>query len=371
MYMKPSLTILLAAIGISMAACSSDHDKSSPTPEPGNRKAIAFDASAPKAPRTPTTTQNLEFFKVWGFVDGVTFMEDVDVTKTDGNWEYSPTMFWPADNKPVNFYSYSPKIKTILPNNENNPDIPGFINFGSTDLLYGVNIGETAGDGPTASQVHINFRHALSQIRFTLKRKSEAGHPALKVDVTKVQLVNILSVGSFHFPDSSTISTSETVGEWVDQTKIDNTIEGPDPGNRDLDNPVIYTGSAVTLTDTPKELLSTNYIFAIPQTLSKTGMNGSKRVGSYVKVLCAIYDEKSQIRLWPSTDTPEYDPETGCAYLYFPLDNGHNGESKWDMGRAYVYHLSIGVPDKTSAIQFDITVDEYGNFQGSDLTTPE
>lgn len=64
MYMKPSLTILLAAIGISMAACSSDHDKSSPTPEPGNRKAIAFDASAPKAPRTPTTTQNLEFFKV-------------------------------------------------------------------------------------------------------------------------------------------------------------------------------------------------------------------------------------------------------------------------------------------------------------------
>lgn len=210
------------------------------------------------------------------------------------------------DGKKVNFYSYSPSIVTAEENTPENPDIPGFVNRGKTDLLYGVNIGESS----TNRVVKINFRHALSQIKFRLKRMPAAqAKQAIKVDVKKVELTGIYSVGSFDFPDSTTAPEAihTIVGKWTNLT--------------DIGNPVIYEGEQ-TLTDTPTELNSTEYAYAIPQELIRSTVTNSNYEGAYVKVLCDIYDEATGIKIWPSTTDANYDDMTGCGIRVFPAKRG-------------------------------------------------
>lgn len=83
-----------------------------------------------------------------------------------------------------------------------------------------------------------------------------------------------------------------------------------------------------------------------------------------MKVLCDIYDEATGIKIWPSTTDANYDDMTGAGYVYFPL-NGDNAQSpRWELGKSYVYTLTVGVPDEGSGyIDFDITVDNYSEFE--------
>lgn len=337
--------VLLAAAGVSLIACSDDHDNAPSRP---SGKAIVFNATAPRASRSVITTGSLNNFRVTAFVNGQKYMDNVSVWKSDGGWTYTPMMYWPADAS-VNFFSYAPGVRSEgdVSLSENGPaDLDGFVNSGTTDLLYGVNMNES---GATTNMVKINFRHALSQVRFTFRRKDEA--PAIRVDVRNVDLIKINSEGNFQFPRETTSQGSAVTGKWSGQSAYA--------------NPVIYNGGVVTLTDSPQELLSTGYIFAIPQTLEPSELKGTTRKGSYVRVLCSIYHEDTGVKLWPSKEgTHDYDSATGCGYLYFPLDGGgaEGAVSGWESGKAYVYNIEIGVPNNAAAIQFDVTVDEYIDF---------
>lgn len=345
--MKLSNTLLVMAATTAIASCSNDKSENPPVP---SDEAIAFNASAPLAPRSVITTGSLTDFRVTAFVDGKEYMNNVLVTKHGGSWTYTPTMYWPAD-KEVNFFSYAPGSGSgNAAHSDGKTDLTGFVNDGNTDLLYGVNMHES---GEKTNMVTINFRHALSQIRFAFTRKTE--NPPIRVDVMKVDLVNILSQGDFNFPHETTSQGNKVVGEWSNQSV--------------MTNPVIYSGPAVTLTDNPKQLLSSSYIFAVPQTLQPSEISGTGRKGSFVRALCAIYHEESGLKLWPTSSTPDRDEATGCGYLYFPLDaSGSDGAIKtWDEGKAYRYNISIGVPKTSSAIQFDVTVDQYENFANPDL----
>lgn len=345
--MKAINAFTILAIGAGVAACSNDHDWDGPQPGGAGGDAIEFTASAPRAPRDVSTTENLQKFFVTAYTEGTLFMDNVEVSRlASGSWEYTPRMYWPAEGS-VNFYSYTPDITAHVHQTENGADIPGYVNPGNVDLLYGVNMDETAPEGGGAKQVKVNFRHALSQVRFKLRRQDGAHNP-LRVDVSGVQLMNVCSTGTFDFPRATTSAGSDVRGEWSDAK----TVVSPD----------IYKGDVVTLTSDAQLIGNTGYVFALPQTLA-TSVESDYQ-GAYVRVLCSIYDEASGVKLWPSASAPTYDQASGNGYLYFPLASP---PAVWDAGKAYVYSLTIGVPRSSSAIEFDVTVDDYQDFADIEL----
>ena len=337
-----SAALLVSAAGLS--SCSKDDDNTPDVPRP-SKEAISFNVTVPKAARGVTTTSSINDFSVWAFTGNELFMNNVKVNREGSVWNYSPTMFWPADNAEVNFYCVSPTIPGNVLTATPTPDIPGFINnTGSVDLLYAVNMKQTAGE---TGQVKVNFRHALSQVRFKLRRQ-DGTHNPLRVEVGAVQVMNICSTGTFNFPRATTSADSDVRGEWSD-TK---TTVSPD----------IYRGETITLTSEAQLVGNSGYIFTVPQILATSVENGYE--GAYVRVLCSIYDETSGVKLWPSTSASTYDQASGSGYLYFPLAST---PSTWDAGKAYVYSLTIGMPQGSSAIEFDVTVDDYQDFADIEL----
>lgn len=345
--MKLIYAFTILAIGAGISACSDDKDYDGPQPGETGRNAIEFAATAPRAPRTVSTTENLDKFYVTAYTDGMLFMDNVEVIRTgSGAWGYTPRMYWPSDGT-VNFYSYTPDIVANVHHDESGTDIPGYVNPGDIDLLYGVNMDESAPAGGGDKQVKVNFRHALSQVRFKLRRQDGAHNP-LRVEVGAVQLMNICSTGTFNFPRETTSADSEARGEWT--------------GTSSVVSPDIYRGENISLTSDYQLVGNTGYIFAVPQTLVTSSETDYQ--GAYVRVLCSIYDEASGVKLWPSASASSYDQASGSGYLYFPLATS---PSTWDAGKAYVYNITIGMPQGSSAIEFDVTVDDYQDFADVEL----
>ncbi|MCI9285771.1 MAG: fimbrillin family protein [Muribaculaceae bacterium] len=79
--------MLLSAVGLGFTACSSDDD----TPVDG--KAMRFNVTVPRAPRAATTTQSINQFNLYSFVDGAEYMSNVTVTRNGTEWEASPAMY--------------------------------------------------------------------------------------------------------------------------------------------------------------------------------------------------------------------------------------------------------------------------------------
>lgn len=334
--MKTSFLLTGLIAPLLFASCSSDDDQ---TIVPGT-KAISFSASAPSASssKAVTTTSDLRSFRVYGFVDRQIYMNGVHVTRSDNGWAYSPVMYWPVD-KTVNFYSYSPDIITTdKPDNNintDNPDIPGYVNEGTTDLLYGVNLGLSSG------QVKINFRHALSQVVFRLKRVPTS---PIAITVTSVDMTGTYTSGSFRFPRETT-----------EEGNIDN-VKGTWSEWDNVKTVNLYNGTPVTLTDTPVTLNNTERIFTIPQSLS--AKSGTDR-GACLRLTCRIADKESGVIIWPQPTEEGYDEASKTAYIYFPLAST---EQAWEPGKAYRYTISVGVPHSSGAIEFDVTVDKYQSY---------
>lgn len=333
---------IATTVVLTLSACS--HQESD-APSMGNM--ITFNASAPLSGRQVVTTNSLQEFKVWAFANGKPYMSDVHVGRTENGWSYAPSMYWPAD-APLNFYSYSPSIKTATTSDDSNPDIPGFINGGKTDLLYAVNIGETRG-GANATPVQINFRHALSQVRFQMRpRVAKPGEQALSVKVKALDLLGTNTEGSFNFPLASTTIGNQVSGEWTDQKAIANKN--------------IYEGTEILNTDTPVELITSGYIFSIPQKLTKSEVSGNNYSGVYARVLCEIFDRNTGVKIWPEATDAVSD---GAGYIYFPLNSNDQANSEWQIGKAYRYTLNIDVPATSNKIDFDVTVEEFPDFINS------
>ena len=360
-----TLTVMLVgAATLALGACSSDDDNNQPA-NPTN--AIEFNVTVPGS-RAVTSTTSISAFKVWAFVPSNSnplFMNGVEVTRplTGGNWSYSPVMYWPVD-KAVNFYSISPAIKTTTSPNQGTEDIPGYVNDGTTDLLYAVTMNQVRDETQNAQAVKLNFRHAMSRILFNLQRLERPESP-IQVEVDKVEIININSVGTFVYPRETTapLNESKVVGNWAE-----NTITTPR-------SYTIYDGESVELTDNykpiPKEEVTEGRVeFAIPQTLtpSTVSADGQTYGGAYVRVFCSIYDENTGVKLWPGKEVPGYDEQSGNAYIYFPLCGENAVYKKWEIGKAYAYNLTVDIPSSTSTtIEFDVTVDEYPEFTGTDL----
>ena len=350
MRLSSSLWILGAVGLLGLASCSDDDNKDV---KDENRQ-IQFNVTVPRASRAEVTTTNtINNFRMWAFVNGNRFMDGVTVTRPleGGNWTYSPIMYWPLEQD-VNFYGISPSDITTTQDpvqGDANPDIPGFVNrAGLTDLLYSVNMKERE-----SGRVQVNFRHALSQLQFQFRRLERDKSP-IRVEVIGVDLVGTNTVGDFKYPKETTSSSSsdKVHGTWSNQTTIK--------------TETLYDSTKVTLTKDYQVINNTGYAFVIPQDLV-AGVADDTSVGAFVAVKCAIYDQNTNLKLWPAKTVPGYDDNTGSAYIYFPLRNETSNVLAWEPGKRYNYNITIGVPQTSTTIGFDVTVDEYGDFMQSDL----
>lgn len=328
--------------GISLlAACSNTSDNEEPS---STNNVISLSATVPKAATRsePTTTASIKEFVVYAFTEGSTLINGARVTREGGIWTYSPAAYWPVN--PVNFYAYSPEINTSASIVGDGSNIPGYLNDGTVDLLYSVNKNVIQ----QAAPVLLNFRHALSRVSILLSSTNSR----IRVAVSYVTISNIYRMGSFSFPQSSTLaSTPDVVGSW---------------SNLKLSAPfitysIIDESEQYDLTPQPTNLtLNTlNHSYIIPQPLTDVQLSGSGYSGNYIEVDCIIYDAVSGAVLWPNSNTPDYMlvPHTNTGRIVFPATS--ETVNAYLPGHAYVYNIQINNPDVLDKIEFDVTVDDY------------
>ena len=133
--------------------------------------AIQFEnAFVQNATRVGTTTNTLEAFDVWAYIEnkGGIVLVDEDVTKGNGQWGYANLQYWAPGH---NYY-----FTALAPMNSANwdynqaADVVTFTNVdGTEDLLYAYKKVNTDGLtlGGSMEAVKLNFAHLLSKVNFT------------------------------------------------------------------------------------------------------------------------------------------------------------------------------------------------------------
>lgn len=175
--MKKIFLIALAAIG--MTACMQDEVMDIPT-----GGAITFDkAFVGNATKAVVTTDNLEAFQVWGYVNQPSgkLFEGTEVTKTGDAWTYQGTQYWAPENE-YHFAAIAPVSSQW--DNLTYPGILTFTNDGATDLIYATKQVTSAAAGNTNPAVAFEFDHLLSKVKLTFTN----GFPTENVTVALTEI---------------------------------------------------------------------------------------------------------------------------------------------------------------------------------------
>lgn len=340
---------------------------------------IDFSVTAGKLTRAEaTTTSSINEFNVWAFTDGKTYMNGTTVNKgTDSKWTYTGTKFWPETS--VDFFAVSPatpKGGTVSVTNESKT-----INYtanGIEDLLYAANFNETK-DKHATSPVTVNFRHALSQIVFKVRKTSTS---SINVKVKGIKVVGVANTSTLTWATSFT-------GDNLSEKGITDTETGDSWGT--WATPTGETSyTAVDLADASEVTTTASFLtsdagngalFLMPQTLKPwltLSDKGEATITGTARLLvnCQITDELSGIQLWPETGGE-------FAEVAISLSNPTNDPNKteddpherWMQGKKYIYTLIFGEgggykpdpdpddPDDPEPvlvpITFTVTVDEF------------
>lgn len=366
--------LVVALSAVALTACNNDE-----VMEVNQGRGISFQVATEASTRaTATTTSTIDNFKVWGFTDNKTLMEEV-VTYENSEWTYGGTIFWPATA--VDFYSVSPNDVTGVNITKDEQKITNFtVNDDQSkqvDLLYAVNKGEKRTDHEAGEKVDINFRHALSQIIFKAKNTNEN----LKVIVKGVKIGNINKAGDFIYPTSSTTTqnteedgtiVAATQGRWSSVNTAATFSAGMNAGGVTLDGKVETAVDLTAATGSDASKSYTGALFMIPQDLTPwdpktTGALSTTNEGVYFLLDCKILSGTNKdIIVWPtaSADTDN----DGFADVAIPAS-----KLTWDQGKKYIYTFVFGEgggyepgidpdPDPTLiGIDFTVTVDEFIN----------
>ena len=138
---------------------------------------IAFEntyvQNATRANDPSTTTNNIQEFSVWAYmnaVDGVVF-DDETVSRSGDDWTYTNTQYWMPGN---NYYFAAfagdrTAIETLPATMETNGlGVVKFTNVdGTNDILYSEAVVEDA--AANQAPVALTFKHLLSKVKFTFK----------------------------------------------------------------------------------------------------------------------------------------------------------------------------------------------------------
>lgn len=340
------LALPCLALSLMAASCSKDDDK-----QPSQTgQEIRFQVVAPATPRmahVETTTQTINQFLLNAFVNQRPFITNLQVTGGNGNWQYTPAYYWPANT--VNFYAVSPMELKSATGVTGDSFKMSYANTGETDMLYSVAAGQQQTSATTPQPVLLNFRHALARVAVLLR----SSNTQLSVQVNQVALANIKSTGIFEFPKETTAQNTNIKGSWSEQ----NAIVSPTIYTPDTKNPGLLTGN-------PTEFSNKNYNFAMPQDLAQVVPESVIVEGSYIEVRCKISDTKGNA-LWPNATTPaDNKDEQGNGIIRYPLCRD-NAPMNWEAGKAYLYNIDIKEAPGLEKISFDVTVDEINYDQNT------
>ena len=192
--MKKIFVAVLAMAGV--VACNTVDTLDVPQ-NPEIRFANAFVENATRADEAldpSTTTESLNAFDVWGFMDNVTgtVFEGEDVTGSKDNFTYANTQYWAPGHK-YYFYAVAPMNSVdVVPATEDADAKAGLgtINFenidGTVDLLYAAQQAVDAPDFGVAKTVMLTFNHLLSKVKFTFTNGFT--NPNAYIDVKNVRM---------------------------------------------------------------------------------------------------------------------------------------------------------------------------------------
>lgn len=372
--------LLLALSAMSLAtSCSNDE-----VTEVSDSNVIKFNVTAGAVTRTAaTTTNSISEFQVVAFTSGGTEYMNGSVNRTGTGWQYNGgTKFWPESG--LNIYSISPVSEAAKASvSATSQTIADYVVNGDIDLLYATNAGATKADNP----VQVNFRHALSAVKFMVRNTNTDN---LVVNVNGVKVVGVDSKSSFTWASETTAPQIKNPAANTTDTETDNTWGSWISNAAAAKTFASYTATAEALADvgaTAVDLTTNdNLIFLLPQTLDtwtltekadKSGYNTSGNARLLIN--CQLKDKISGVQLWPTT-------ANGYAEVAIPL----SGEvftaatatapavTGWKQGKKYIYTLVFGegggyTPDPDDPdpvlvpIKFTVTVDDFIDMTG----TPE
>lgn len=364
--MKSKLFFLAVSAAALVTSCSNDE-----LTEINTGDAIDFNVTAGAVSRaTATTTSSIDEFKVWAFTNGQVYMPGMEVNGGNGSWTYEGIKYWPETD--VDFFAVSP----MVPNGTvsvalGSKTIADYIANGDEDLLYSVNLGEKKEDHKTAP-VAVNFRHALSQIAFQVKKTDGA---PINVEIKDITIEGVANKATYTWASNTTAAVSgdtEVDASWGTWS----TPTGNASYKIALDNTLEVEPTAATLGDSR---------FLMPQTLNpwlvKDGESYKVSGTARILVNCRIVDRNSGVQIWPkdtdanikefsnvaiSLTNPTNDPFRTLAEGS-AVDPQHD---RWMQGKKYIYTLIFGkgagfTPDPENPepvlvpITFTVTVDDF------------
>lgn len=199
--MKKTLLAILATVA--MVACSNDEIVREAAPE-----AIGFDNAfvnnSTRSVVTPgySTTNLFEDFAVYGFVEGATLFNGVEVSKNYDNqeltsgWEYEETQYW-ITGANYAFYAVAPYSGNWTIKDATTPASTGaeisFTNVdGTQDLLYS-GIVARQGVANNNAAVAFTFKHILSRVKFSFENGYNAS--AATICVRDIKITNAYATG--------------------------------------------------------------------------------------------------------------------------------------------------------------------------------
>ncbi|MBQ4162321.1 MAG: fimbrillin family protein [Parabacteroides sp.] len=239
----------------------------------------------------------------------------VEKGANDNYWHITGTTkyFWPDEpNHRLTFAAYSParanQDGTII-YNDNGLSIQGFkiqdLASSQYDLLFSPRTVNA-----TTSPVAINFKHALSSIRFRFVKPADG---AASIVINRVEIFgNIYNKGDFFQDIASNSATSTGSPRW-DNKSIEGTVTY-----------TLFNGQFEVPASTGSEIGGIQSFLPIPQNLT-----------SDAKVRI-VYKSKQQEDDAYSNEIIEEIP-----FIHF-LTTGTSYTSEWQMGKRYSYHIHFG-----------------------------
>lgn len=177
--MKKLFIAALAAFA--MVACVNEEEVISVKGGDAIEFADAFLDNATRAAVDPSiTTNNIDGFNVWAFMDSVegTIFEGEEVTKSGSDWTYVNTQYW-SPSHTYYFGALAPMNSanwTLAPATDTAAGMLGlgkvtFTNVdGGEDIIYAKDVVTTAADiNAQPGAVKFQFQHLLSKVKFTIQ----------------------------------------------------------------------------------------------------------------------------------------------------------------------------------------------------------
>lgn len=212
---------------VAMVSCAKEEILRQQTPN-----AIAFqnayvENAAVRAGENPSlTTDNLEAFDVWGFMDansGVIFNQE-RVTRGTDKWTYTNTQYWTPSHKywfaalaPVDHANVEVTLAADPYMVEAGLGQVTFSNIdGTDDVIYAEATAETPAEiTSTPAPVKLGFSHLLSKLRFSFKNGFTNDNAYLLVENVKIVV-----------PGKGSIDLTQDAYTWtLDETAADVTLD--------------------------------------------------------------------------------------------------------------------------------------------------